>query len=144
MPAGDRQVILTHRQGGKGGRLLDIGSLDKREAGLDLLQRPARTHQAQQMLHREPVPADTRLATHLAGLDGDAVKTFDTADVPPQRGRAMRPHTGLEGGVGMALIHARDPEEPASEWWELPGGGISAGETRRRLPALISPGSRSL
>ncbi len=29
----------------------------------------------------------------------------------------------------VLLIHARDPDEPASEWWELPGGGISAGET---------------
>jgi 8-oxo-dGTP pyrophosphatase MutT (NUDIX family) len=29
----------------------------------------------------------------------------------------------------MLLIHARDPDEPASEWWELPGGGIDPGET---------------
>jgi hypothetical protein len=54
--AGDRQVILTHRERGKGGRLLNVGSFDEREVGLDLLQRPARTHQAQQMLHRETVP----------------------------------------------------------------------------------------
>jgi len=72
--------------------MLDIGSLDKREVSLDLLQRPARTHQAQQMLHREPVPADARLATHLAGLDGDAVKTFHTANVPPKREGTRRPH----------------------------------------------------
>jgi 8-oxo-dGTP pyrophosphatase MutT (NUDIX family) len=29
----------------------------------------------------------------------------------------------------VLLIHARDPDEPASEWWELPGGGIDPGET---------------
>ena len=115
---GDRQVILTHRERSKASRLLDIASLDKREIGLDLLQCPARTHQAQQMLHREPVPADTPLATQLAGLDGDAVKTFHPANAPPQRERAMRPHTGLEGGVRLARIcnrqQTRDPGADAT------------------------------
>lgn len=29
----------------------------------------------------------------------------------------------------VLLIHARDPDEPSSQWWELPGGGIDPGET---------------
>ena len=29
----------------------------------------------------------------------------------------------------VLLIHARDPDDLASEWWELPGGGIDPGET---------------
>lgn len=29
----------------------------------------------------------------------------------------------------VLLIHARDPDNPAHHWWELPGGGLDAGET---------------
>ena len=50
------------------------------------------------------MPADARLATHLARLDGDAVKTFHAANVPPQRGRAMRPHMGLEAAFASAAV----------------------------------------
>ncbi len=35
----------------------------------------------------------------------------------------------LDSQDRVLLIHARDPDEPASEWWELPGGGIDPGET---------------
>jgi 8-oxo-dGTP pyrophosphatase MutT (NUDIX family) len=28
----------------------------------------------------------------------------------------------------VLLIHARDPDDPAHHWWELPGGGINADE----------------
>ena len=54
--------------------LLHVRSFDEREVLLDLLQRPARTHQAQQMLHRKPVTPDTRLAAHLPRLNRDPVK----------------------------------------------------------------------
>ena len=29
----------------------------------------------------------------------------------------------------VLLIHARDPDDPAHHWWELPGGGLDPGET---------------
>jgi len=29
----------------------------------------------------------------------------------------------------VLLMHARDPDDPAHHWWELPGGGIDPGET---------------
>src|SRR6266581_3024691 len=85
-------MIFTHREGGIGDSLLDIRSLDERKILLDLLQSPARAHQAEQVLHRETMPADARLATHLAGLDSDTVKTFHTANLPPQR----RQPTGIQ------------------------------------------------
>jgi len=37
----------------------------------------------------------------------------------------------LDSADRVLLIHARDPDEPASQWWELPGGGIDPGETPR-------------
>ena len=49
-------MILPHRESGVGSRLLDISSLDERKIGLDLLERPARTDQVQQVLHCEAVP----------------------------------------------------------------------------------------
>jgi hypothetical protein len=58
-------VVLAHREGRVGRRLLDISRLDEREVSLDLLQRPARSDEAQQVLDGETVPADTRLATIL-------------------------------------------------------------------------------
>src|ERR1700722_12700841 len=48
---GNRQVILAHGEGRVGSRLLDISCLDEREVRLDLLQRPTRSYQAQQMLN---------------------------------------------------------------------------------------------
>jgi 8-oxo-dGTP pyrophosphatase MutT (NUDIX family) len=35
----------------------------------------------------------------------------------------------LDSWDRVLLIHARDPDEPGNEWWELPGGGIDPGET---------------
>jgi 8-oxo-dGTP pyrophosphatase MutT (NUDIX family) len=35
----------------------------------------------------------------------------------------------LDARDRVLLIHARDPDEPASDWWEPPGGGIDPGET---------------
>lgn len=29
----------------------------------------------------------------------------------------------------VLFIHARDPDDPQHHWWELPGGGVDAGET---------------
>jgi 8-oxo-dGTP pyrophosphatase MutT (NUDIX family) len=29
----------------------------------------------------------------------------------------------------VLLIHARDPDAPEHQWWELPGGGVDPGET---------------
>ena len=31
----------------------------------------------------------------------------------------------------VLLIHARDPDDPAHHWWELPGGGMDADEPAR-------------
>jgi hypothetical protein len=56
--------------------LLDVSSLYEREVLLDLLQRPARADQVQQALHREPVPAYTRLAANLARLNRDPINDF--------------------------------------------------------------------
>jgi hypothetical protein len=44
--------MLPYRESGVGIRLLDISSLDEREIGLDLLERPACTDQVQQVLDR--------------------------------------------------------------------------------------------
>src|ERR1700727_3743496 len=88
---GNRQVVLAHGEGRVGSRLLDISCLDEREVRLDLLQRPTRSYQAQQMLNCKPVSPDARLATHLAGLDGDAVKAFHTMNVPWARAGHVRP-----------------------------------------------------
>ncbi len=29
----------------------------------------------------------------------------------------------------VLLLHAKDPDQPAHHWWELPGGGADPGET---------------
>jgi len=34
----------------------------------------------------------------------------------------------LDASDRVLLIHARDPDEPAHHWWELPGGGMNPGE----------------
>ncbi|MGH3939613.1 MAG: NUDIX hydrolase [Pseudonocardiaceae bacterium] len=34
----------------------------------------------------------------------------------------------LDAADRVLLIHARDPQEPAHHWWELPGGGLDEGE----------------
>ena len=34
----------------------------------------------------------------------------------------------LDATNRVLLIHARDPDEPAHHWWELPGGGIDPDE----------------
>jgi 8-oxo-dGTP pyrophosphatase MutT (NUDIX family) len=31
----------------------------------------------------------------------------------------------------VLLVHARDPDDPAHHWWELPGGGVDPGEQLR-------------
>lgn len=35
----------------------------------------------------------------------------------------------LDGDDRSLLIHARDPDDPNHNWWELPGGGCEPGET---------------
>ncbi|MGW0893161.1 NUDIX hydrolase [Saccharopolyspora sp. NPDC002578] len=35
----------------------------------------------------------------------------------------------LDSDDRVLLIHARDPDAPEHQWWELPGGGIDPGET---------------
>ncbi|SDC63652.1 NUDIX hydrolase [Actinokineospora iranica] len=35
----------------------------------------------------------------------------------------------LDPADRVLLIHALDPKEPDHHWWELPGGGLEAGET---------------
>lgn len=34
----------------------------------------------------------------------------------------------LDPADRVLLIHARDPDQPAHHWWELPGGGADPGE----------------
>ncbi|ANN17245.1 NUDIX domain-containing protein [Amycolatopsis orientalis] len=35
----------------------------------------------------------------------------------------------LDAHDRVLLIHARDPDDPAHHWWELPGGGLDNNET---------------
>jgi hypothetical protein len=58
---------LAHAPNG----LLDVCSLNEGEFLLDLLQRPARTDETEQMFDGEPVTPDTRPASHLARLNRD-------------------------------------------------------------------------
>jgi ADP-ribose pyrophosphatase YjhB (NUDIX family) len=37
----------------------------------------------------------------------------------------------LDSRDRVLLIHARDPDDPAHHWWELPGGGLDADEPAR-------------
>ena len=76
-------MVLTHGERSVGHGLLNVGCLDEREVFLDLLQGPARAHQAEQVLDREPMAPDARLTTHLAGLNRDAVQNAHAATVLP-------------------------------------------------------------
>jgi hypothetical protein len=57
----DWQMIFAHRESRESYGLLDISRFNEREILLDLLHCPARPYQAEQMLHRETMPTDTRL-----------------------------------------------------------------------------------
>lgn len=54
------------------------------------------------------------------------VTAIEGADPQPRLGARI---LVLDPHDRVLLIHARDPDEPTSEWWELPGGGIEPGET---------------
>ncbi len=48
--------------------------------------------------------------------------------------QAAAPRTGarvllLDEHDRVLLMHARDPDDPAHHWWELPGGGLDNGES---------------
>lgn len=39
----------------------------------------------------------------------------------------------------VMLMHARDPDDPAHHWWELPGGGLDDGESLEQAASARSP-----
>jgi hypothetical protein len=82
---------------------LGIFGFNKRKVFLDLLQRPARTHQRKQVLYRETVPADAGLPTHLVGLERDAVRDPHGANVLRwERGSLPSCSYGHAVGMGQA------------------------------------------
>jgi 8-oxo-dGTP pyrophosphatase MutT (NUDIX family) len=48
-----------------------------------------------------------------------------TGTIPPRIGARV---LLLDTTDRVLLIHAMDPDEPGRRWWELPGGGLDAGE----------------
>jgi 8-oxo-dGTP pyrophosphatase MutT (NUDIX family) len=55
------------------------------------------------------------------------------ADLPIERRRVVR-LVVLDADDRILLFQTRDPDHPGT-WWELPGGGIEAGETYREAAA---------
>jgi hypothetical protein len=144
---GDGQMVFTYREGCIGDSLLDISSLDKREILLDLLQGPARAYQAQQMFNRETMPPDARLATHLARLDGDAVKTFHTANLPLHRRHPARTQIRSrttpprESGIPVLALERRRQLVRAAEPRRPPGADPSSAP--RPASARSPPSART-